>query len=130
MSKRITLTAIAVLCCAVAAAPAFAGKGSRTQATISFASIGNAATVAPSDGSSVSFAVSSSLASKTVLVVTNRCWRDGVVVYNEYHAVSAGGAGPFTINAGSGAAKCEAYVWAFPDSTTPLTGGWMGYSIG
>src|SRR4051812_22298934 len=103
MSKRIILTAIAVLCCAVAAAPAFAGKGSRTQATISFASVGNAAKASPSNGSTVSFAVSSSLASKTVLVVTNRCWRDGVVVYNEYHAVSGGGAGPFTINAGGAA---------------------------
>jgi len=130
MSKRIAL--IAVLCLALSAVPAFGAKGGgKTQASISFASAGNGATIAPTNGSSVSFAVDSSLASKVVLAVTNRCWENGAVVYNQYSVVSNGLAGPFTIGvpAGTGTASCEAYVWAWPDSTTPLSGGWMGYSI-
>jgi hypothetical protein len=130
MSKKIALIGITVLALSLAAVPAFGAKGGKTQASIAFAGAGSGAAIAPTNGSSVSFAVSSSLASKSVLVVTNRCWRDGVVVYNEYHTVSGGLAGPFTISiSGSGSNDCEAYVWAFPDSTTPLSGGWMGYSV-
>lgn len=130
MSKKLVLIGITILALSLAAVPAFGAKGGKTQASIAFASAGNGAAVAPANGSNVSFAVTSSLASKTVLVVTNRCWRDGALVYNEYHAVSDGISGPFTMSvSGTGAASCEAFVWAFPDSTTPLSGGWMGYSV-
>lgn len=115
-------------------APALAGKsggsGAKT-ATIAFANPdGSSATTAPSAGGTVYFAVTSKLADRQLLVVTNRCWRDGAVVYNQYAQVMNGLAGPFTISLDSpGPANCEAFVWAYPDMTTPLTGGYMTYSL-
>jgi hypothetical protein len=127
---RLTLLLLALI--AFAATPALAAKsGGKKTATISFASAdGASASIAPTNGNTVTFAVSSPLEGRTLLVVTNRCWRDGQVVYNEYGTVTNGSAGPFTLSlTGTGSATCEAYVWAFPDSTTPLSGGWMGYTV-
>ena len=133
MHRRHTFFGLAIVILAVASTPAIAargGGGGKDKASISFASVDgriDASTV--SNGSTVSFAVESALESRELLVVTNRCWRNGQVVYNEYRAVDGGLAGHFTIAlSGEGAATCEAYVWAYPDSVAVVKGGWMGYS--
>jgi hypothetical protein len=118
----------------IGTAPAFAGKSGGSggnSATIAFAnSDGSSSTTAPSAGSTVYFAVTSKLAGRQLLVVTNRCWRNGALVYNQYAQVVNGLAGPFTINLdSSGPASCEAFVWAYPTMTTPLSGGYMTYSL-
>lgn len=132
MHRQARLTLLLLALVALAATPALAAKGGgKKTATISFASVnGASASIAATNGSTVTFAVSSPLAGRELLVVTNRCWRDGQVVYNEYGTVTDGFAGPFTLSlSGTGPASCEAYVWAYPDSTTPLSGGWMGYTV-
>lgn len=134
MRRYLVSLLLVVVGLAVATAPALAGKsgGSGTKtATIAFANPdGSSATTAPSAGGTVYFAVTSKLAGRQLLVVTNRCWRDGAVVYNQYAQVLNGLAGPFTINLDSpGPASCEAFVWAYPDMTTPLSGGYMTYNL-
>jgi hypothetical protein len=141
MSRRLAVLTVAALSLILAAAfPAFAAKGggsagaqsgSKTSTTISFAPTNRLVSTAVTNNSSVSFTVTSSALNKTLLVVTNRCWRDGAVVYNEYKAVGSDGlAGPFTLTAsGTGDAKCEAFVWEYPDPTVPLSGGSMAYDL-
>ena len=134
MHRRHIFFALTVAVLAVAATPAIAAKGGgggKTQASISFASVdGRVSTDSPARGSTVWFSVESALASREFLAVTNRCWRNGAVVYNEYKAVADGTAGAFTMTIeGEGAAQCEAFVWSYPNTTTPLRGGSMTYEV-
>src|SRR5215472_10032034 len=132
MRRNLVCLLLVVVGLGIGTAPALAGKsggsGANT-ATIAFANPnGSSSTPAPSPGGTVYFAVTSRLAGRQLLVVTNRCWRDGTVVYNQYAQVVNGLAGPFTINLdSSGPASCEAFVWAYPNMTTPLSGGRLTY---
>ena len=128
MSKRISLIGVAALCFALAAVPALGAKGGGgNTATIAFAGTGAAATVAPSAGSQVSFAVTANVKSSDVyyLWVANVCTQNGVTVSAEYHPVQSWTAGPFT-TAGT---QCTAFVTVFPDVWTALKGGSMTYSV-
>ena len=128
MSKKISLTAIAVLCFALAAVPAFGAKGGGgNTATIAFAGTGAAATAATAAGSQVSFSVTANVKPSDVyyLWVANVCTQNGVTVSAEYHPVQSWTAGTFT-TAGT---QCTAFVTLFPDVWTALKGGSMSYSV-
>jgi hypothetical protein len=134
MRRNIVCVLLVAVGLGIVTAPALAGKSGGSganAATIAFANPDNSsATTAPSAGGTVYFAVTSKLAGRQLLVVTNRCWRDGAVVYNQYSQVVNGLAGPFTVNLESpGPVNCEAFVWAYPNMTTPLSGGYMTYKV-
>ena len=85
----------------------------------------------PSVGDSVSFAVSANVKASDVysLWVANYCYQDGVAVYQQFVPVQSGTAGPFTLSWSGGAASCTAYVFLFPNTASPLSGGSLSYSV-
>jgi hypothetical protein len=131
LTRYLKLASLAVVCAAVLAAPAMGAKGGKGGgvATIAFAGAQAAATVLPTGGSQVSFAVTANVKASDVdyLWVANICSLNGVPVSSEYHPVLNGTSGPFTLTpAGT---QCNAYVWLFPDAWTALSGGTMTYSV-
>jgi hypothetical protein len=138
MLKRFAgVTMIAVCLGSLGLAPAIASRPAT--ATISLASSGSSATVAPKAGGKVSYAVDPTRVKDRdlhSLWVANECWQGGIRVYVQYLPVQypeyrQGIAGEFTLSSSGwtgGAADCEAYVWMFPDSGTPLPGATMTYS--
>lgn len=137
--RAIIIAGVAVLVCALLAGSTVTAKGNgRVTATITFANASETFTAAsetwPAAGDTVSFAVSASVHKESDLYklwVANRCFQDGTAVYAEYHPVTSGLSGPFTLGwSDGGAAECTAYVWMFPDTETPLRGALMTYSAG
>jgi hypothetical protein len=68
------------------------------------------------------------------LWVANLCYQNGNLVSAKYLPVQNPGpnglAGAFSLDwTGGGAAQCMAYVWMFPQSSTPLKGASMNYSV-
>lgn len=60
----------------------------------------------------------------SLYVLTHRCWTDGSVVENDYTALPwytsadvSADLGPYPVVG----EYCEAFVWAFPDSVTPVS---------
>jgi hypothetical protein len=132
------VTIIAVFLGSLAIAPAIASRPAA--ATISLASSGSSATSATKAGDQVSFAVDPTRVKDRDLYslwVANECWQGGVRVYVQYLPVQypdyrQGVTKDFTLSSSGwtgGAADCEAYVWMFPDSGTPLPGATMTYSV-
>ncbi len=140
MLSRIVISGAAVLALAVGvitSGDALAGKGGggHNTATITFANPQFAAFAEswPAAGDSVSFAVTANVRDRDLykLWVANKCSQDGVPVYAAYLPLHDGLTDPFTLDwPGGGAADCVAYVWLFPDTETPLSGGSMSYSVG
>jgi hypothetical protein len=135
MSRFIKLLVAAALVTTLVAGTANAAKVS---AKISFASATDAATAAPKAGGTVSFSVNASAVKQSDLYflwVANLCYQNGNLVYARYLPIqnpgSNGLAGAFSLDwSGGGAAECMAYVWMFPQSSTPLRGASMTYSVG
>jgi hypothetical protein len=113
----------------VLATPAFGAKsgGRPGSATIAFATAG--ASIDPTAGSQVSFAVTANVKPADVysLWVANVCSQDGVTISTQYAPVQDWTAGPFTLP--SAGAQCNAFVWLFPDAWTPLKGGSMTFTV-
>jgi hypothetical protein len=115
------------------AGPAHAAKVS---ATISLAGQSGLA-AAPHAGGTVSFAVSATAVKQSDLYylwVANLCYQNGNLVSAKYLPVQNPGpnglAGSFSLDwSGGGAAQCTAYVWMFPQSSTPLKGALMTYTV-
>jgi len=112
-------------------------NAAKVSATISFANKTGFAAAAPAAGGGVSFAVNASAVKQSDLYylwVANLCYQNGNLVSAKYLAVQNPGpnglAGEFKLDwAGGGAAQCTAYVWMFPQSSTPLKGASMNYSV-
>lgn len=131
MAASLAVVAGAIACFAGAA---YAAKVS---ATISLAGQ-SSLPAAPAAGGTVSFAVSATAVKQSDLYylwVANLCYQDGNLVSAKYlpvqHPGPNGLAGSFSLDwPGGGAAQCTAYVWMFPQSSTPLKGATMTYSVG
>jgi hypothetical protein len=109
------------------------GSGGRQGATISLIEPTNAAVTAswPSAGSKVSFHVTANVKSSDTyrLWVANQCFQDGAKVYAEFQPVLSGASGPFTLAwSGGGSAHCTSFVFLYPMTASPLSGGSMAYT--
>jgi hypothetical protein len=108
------------------------GGGGNSTATIAFAPSGGlAAAGTPTVGSKVSFAVTANVKASSVpyLWVANWCYQNGVAVYAQFLPVQNWTAGSFTLNWSGGTAACTAYVFLFPNTATPMSGGTMKYNV-
>ena len=112
-------------------------NAAKVSATISFGNTTGFAAAAPAAGGRVSFAVNASAVKQSDLYylwVANLCYQNGDLVSAKYLSVQNPGpdglAGEFELVwPGGGAAKCTAYVWMFPQPSTPLKGASMTYSV-
>ncbi len=107
--------------------------GGRQVASIALVAPTGAATTAnwPAAGSQVSFSVTANVKASDVykLWVANQCFQDGTKVYAQYQAVQNWIAGPFTLSwGGGGTASCTAFVFTYPMTATPLSGGTTTYT--
>lgn len=131
-ARRWSKTAVALVTMAALLIPfsAVATASARNTATIAFASSGALSATTPARGSSVSFAVTANVKASDVsnLWVANWCYQNGTAVYAQFLPVQNGIAGAFTLAWPSGAASCKAYVFLYPYTSTPLSGGTMTYS--
>lgn len=109
------------------------GAGAHT-ATISLVQPPTLAAIGPawpSVGNYVSFSVTANVKTNDVssLWVANWCYQNGVAIYAQFLPVQSWVAGPFALSWSGGAASCNAYVFLFPYTHTPLSGGSLTYTV-